>query len=320
MDRDYYVVDAFTSVPFGGNAAAVVLQADGLTDDDMRGMAREFNLSETTFVLPPQESAVHAHGNGVAPLARVRFRWFTPTVEVNICGHATIAGVHALVESGRLRPRAGHAAQTVQIETRSGLLTAYVEALPGQPGEAVIWLDLIDPTWSACPAEPAELARLVGISADAFDTDMPPVLTMDRDILCFVRDVAAVNAARLDRERLIAFSKPLALRGLTLATVYTLTPTIHVQSRFFAPAAGVDEDPVTGSMHGPLAAYLVARGRVEVDSTSGVAALQCVQGIPGGRTGLVWALVQPKAPGGYGVRIGGRTVTTMVGRVVRTTG
>lgn len=314
MDRDYYVVDAFTSDRFSGNAAAVVLHAEGLTDEQMRGIAAEFNLSETTFVLPPRESAPQS--NGVTPRARVRFRWFTPTMEVDICGHATIAGIHALFESGKLRPRKEQAAPAVQIETRSGLLTAYLESLPGQPGAAVIWLDLIDPTWSPSPAAPVELARLIGVSADAFDPDMPPVLTMDHDILCFVRDVETVNAARLDRDRLIAVSKPWSLRGLTVATVHTLTPTIHVQSRFFAPAAGVDEDPVTGSMHGPLASYLVARGQVPVDPVSGVAALQCVQGIPGGRTGLVWALVQPKKPGGYGVRIGGRTVTTMVGRLI----
>ncbi len=318
MDRDYYVVDAFTSNRYSGNAAAVVLDAQGLTDEQMGGIASEFNLSETTFVLPARETSTHNQGNGVAPLARIRIRWFTPSAEVDICGHATIAGIHALCESGKLRPREGSGPQTVQIETRSGLLTAHLESMPGQPNEAVVWLDLIDPTWSACPADPGVLAQLVGLTSDDFDPDLPPIFTMDRDIFCFVRDAATVNAARLDRARLVAYSKPLSLRGLTVASVNTLTPTIHAQSRFFAPAAGVDEDPVTGSMHGPLAAYLVSHGRVAVDATTGVAALQCVQGIPGGRTGLVWALVQPQKAGGYGVRIGGRTVTTMVGRLVGT--
>lgn len=311
MDRAYYVVDAFASQCGEGNAAAVVLDAAGLSDAAMQRMAREFNLSETTFVLPPEERAGGSRRNGAA--ARVRFRWFTPGVEVDMCGHATLAGVHALHESGRLSPGEG---AVVEIETRLGLLTACRESLPGSPGEAVIWLDLIDPTWVTCPAGVDELARCVGLSANDLDGEMPPVLTMDRDILCFVRDAACLNAARLDRVRLMALSQPLGLRGLTVATVRTLSPTIHAQSRFFAPAAGVDEDPVTGSMHGPLAAYLVARGRVAVDAAAGAAGLQCVQGIPGGRTGVVWALVRPRAEGGFGVRIGGRTVTTMIGRWV----
>ena len=101
------------------------------------------------------------------------------------------------------------------------------------------------------------------------------------------------------------------LRGLSLATVNTLTPSIHVQSRFFAPTCGVDEDPVTGSVHGPLAAYLVGQGRVPIQD--GLAGLSCVQGIPGGRTGLVHALVREDGVGGYRVRIAGRAVTVMTG-------
>ena len=126
LDRNYYVVDAFSTGPFTGNPAAVVCDAAGLDDDTMRRIAAEFNLSETTFFLPPKIS----HSDPEVDLS-VRIRWFTPTVEVDMCGHATVAGVHALVESGRLPTPTSEASCVVRIETKSGVLTAYVEHFPG---------------------------------------------------------------------------------------------------------------------------------------------------------------------------------------------
>ena len=118
MEKRYYVIDAFTRERFSGNPAAVVLDCEGLDDASMQRIAAEFNLSETTFVLPPATGAIEPapqpraaglHASDVAhpppgvnrPIglpADVRFRWFTPSVEVDMCGHATIAGVHARVE------------------------------------------------------------------------------------------------------------------------------------------------------------------------------------------------------------------------------
>jgi PhzF family phenazine biosynthesis protein len=104
------------------------------------------------------------------------------------------------------------------------------------------------------------------------------------------------------------------VRGLCLATVKTLTPSITVQSRFFAPTAGINEDPVTGSVHGPLAAYVVKHGLVPLHD--GLAGLMCTQAKPGGRGGLVNALVQPQDNDVYAVRIGGRAVTAMRGTLI----
>ena len=98
---------------------------------------------------------------------------------------------------------------------------------------------------------------------------------------------------------------------MSLATIKTLTPSIHVQSRFFAPAAGVDEDPVTGSVHGPLAAYVVQQGFVPMHDD--LAGLTCVQSRAGGRGGLLNALVQKQGENEYAVRIGGRTFVSMTG-------
>lgn len=311
MDRPYYVIDAFTGEPMTGNPAAVVLDPRGLNSEQMLQIAAEFNLSETTFILPPEVGTSTDDQGSSTKDMHVRFRWFTPTMEVDMCGHATIAGVHALVEAGRLPNPTSDRSLVVQIETRSGQLTAYVEALSENAVQTMIWLDLVDPVLESVDVSEAQLALCLDIPCGAFDAEMPLVKSQDGDLLLFVVDVAAVNAARPDFKALGEWLTGHGLRGLSLATWHTLTPSIHVQSRFFAPACGVDEDPVTGSVHGPLAAYLAQRGKVSLQD--GLGAVIGVQAKAGGRAGMVHALVQRQEQGQYAVRIGGMAVTTMRG-------
>ncbi len=309
MEREYYVVDAFAAERFSGNPAAVLFEADGLADDQMRAIAAEFNLSETTFVLPPSPKVLAMHGkSGNLP---VQFRWFTPMMEVSMCGHATIAGVHALLESGRFRRGSGGTAASLRIETRSGVLAAFVEPVPGAPDRHMIWLDLVDPTLTPLRLVGVDLASVLELPVDAFDPLLPAARTQDHDAIVFVQDVGTLNSASPDFQALKTLLQREKLRGLSLATVGTLTPSVHVQSRFFAPLAGIEEDPVTGSVHGPLAAHLVQHGRVPL--VDGLAGLTCVQGKAGGRAGLLHALVQVKSDGSHAVRIGGRAITTMRG-------
>lgn len=316
MQRQYYVVDVFAHERYTGNAAAVVLDADELSDAEMQSIAGEFNLSETTFVLPPETRQ-----------ATLRFRWFTPTTEVTMCGHATIAGVHALAEAGRLPPgtepgEVGERANgprsatdelppSALVETRSGVLSTFVEDLPGGRVDQMIWLETPRPVLVPYPVAETRLARALGLAEDAFDASLPAVKTQDGDLLVFVKDVVGLNDARPDFPGLREFQMRRGLRGVCLATKRTLTEAIHVQSRFFAPVAGIDEDPVTGSVHGPLAVYLVMHGHVPMEDR--VAALRCTQAKPGGRAGVVYALVRRQNDDGYSVRIGGQAVTTMCG-------
>ena len=308
-ERCYYVVDAFTAQPFAGNAAAVVLDCEGLGDADMQAIAAEFNLSETTFVLPP--SSPDPSGSTEEAAHEVRFRWFTPGMEVDMCGHATIAGVRALVEAGRLRAPTDGESVRVRIETRSGWLTAFLERLPGDEAGWMIWLDLIDPRLHEHPLDRGSLAEVLRLSVDAFECSIPIVETQDRDLLVFVKDTQALGDARPDFAALGDLMQKERLRGMSLATIKTLAPSIHVQSRFFAPAVGVDEDPVTGSVHGPLAAYVVQQGFVPIHGD--LAGLTCVQSKAGGRAGLVNVLVQQQGLNEYAVRIGGRTFVSMAG-------
>ena len=303
MERLYYVIDAFTNERFAGNPAAVVLDAQGLDDAQMQAIAAEFNLSETTFILPPTVDD-----------AIVRFRWFTPTVEVAMCGHATIAGVKALVETGRVRHNDPSASTPLAIETMSGTLTAFVENLP-QSDDLMLWLDLPTPSLVEEKMNRAELASILGLAVDAFESSLPMIRTRDDDVIAFVKDFVTLNDARPNFTKLAEWQDRRRLRGLCLATVKTLTPSIHLQSRFFAPAAGINEDPVTGSVHGPLAACLVKYGLVPVHE-DGLAGLTCVQAQAGGRAGLIHALVGHNENGTYAVRIGGQAVTVMRGRLL----
>jgi len=302
--RAFFIVDAFTTRPFCGNPAAVIPGASGLTDEVMQSLAAEFNLSETTFILPVEP----ASGTGAAD---VRFRWFTPTMEMDVCGHATIAGVHVMVETGLLaEPSDVATSTTLRIATRSGVLTAFVEKIPGGGGR-MIWLDLIPVELAETSLDRSELACALGLEVDAFDETLPAARTPTGVGLVFVRDTVVLNEARPDFARLEAFLRKAKLWGLSLATVHTLTPSAHLQSRFFAPSVGINEDPVKGSVHGALAAYLVQHGRAPI--VDGLAGLTCIQGVPGGRTGLLYALVQQRDDGWYYVRIGGQAVSVMSG-------
>lgn len=237
-----------------------------------------------------------------------------------MCGHATIAGVHALVDFGVIRHDDPTASTSVNIQTRSGLLTAFVESLPNienpqnlPSGGRMLWLDLISPTLTPIKPDLFRLAEILNVTVDAFDAAMPPVQTQDQDMLIFVKDVMTLNDVRPDFAKLDSWLTRQNLRGMSVATVKTLSPAIHVQSRFFAPPAGVNEDAVTGSVHGPLAVYLVKNRIVSVKDD--LAGMTCVQGIAGGRAGMLHALVQPEGDGTYNVRIGGQAVTMMKGEL-----
>lgn len=303
MERHYHIVDAFTVDRFAGNPAAVVLDTEGLTAQDMQTIAAEFNLSETTFVLPP-----------TSPQADIRFRWFTPGMEVAMCGHASIAAMHAMVEGGRLPLGDEQQAIELSIETQSGILTAAVEKSPTTTGRMVYWLGLPTPLLSPANLSPSDVAGALGISADSLDESQPILRTQDDDVIVFVRNTRAVHGAHPDFTGLGLFQEKHQLRGVCLTTLHTLTPSVQTESRFFAPAAGINEDPVTGSVHGPLAAHLVGTGLVPMHD--GVAGMQCVQTKGGSRSGLIWVLCSKDCGDGYAVKIGGHAVTVMKGTLV----
>ena len=221
-------VDAFTDRPFAGNPAAVVVLDAPAPEGWMRALAAEMNLSETAFLLadPGSESGA---GSGVWDL-----RWFTPTVEIDLCGHATLAAAHVLFETGRV-------ADAARFDTRSGRLTVtpsgdrYTMDFPATPPEAA--------------APPPELAEALGAW---------PVWTGRSrfDLFAVLPSATDVRELAPDHGRLAA----LDARGIIVTAVADGAPDgVDVVSRFFAPGAGVPEDPVTGSAHCAIGPYWARR-------------------------------------------------------------
>jgi PhzF family phenazine biosynthesis protein len=209
-------VDAFTPAPFAGNPAAVCLLPAPREDTWMQAVAREMNLAETAFLLRCGDE--------------FGLRWFTPGVEVDLCGHATLASAHVLWEEGHLDPTA-----EARFYTRSGLLRA---------SRHDDWITLDFPATPPVPCDPPpELAR--GIGAPIRFCARTPF-----DYLVEVETEPVLRSLRPD----LALLERLGGRGVIVTTA-AQGPGIDFVSRFFAPAAGVPEDPVTGSAHcalGPL--------------------------------------------------------------------
>ena len=210
-------VDAFTREPFGGNPAAVCVLPAPADPVWMQRVAREMNLAETAFLV--------RRDSGEYDL-----RWFTPSVEVDLCGHATLASAHVLWEGGHLAP-GGPAV----FHTRSGRLSAV-------RGDGWIEMDF--------PAEPAEPAPMPEGLAAALGVEPVHVGRNRFDYLVEVDSEATIRRLAPDIRGLGA----LPVRGI-IVTARSETQGFDFVSRFFAPRAGVDEDPVTGSAHCCLGPY-----------------------------------------------------------------
>lgn len=261
-------VDAFADAPFAGNPAAVCL-LDGPADEGwMQRVAAEMNLSETAFL-----HRAETEPGGFA------LRWFTPTVEVALCGHATLASAHVLYETGRL-----HADEPARFHTASGLLTVT------SAGDGALTMDF--PATPLAPADdlPEELAHVFGVA--------PVWVGRSRfDLFIVVSDEAAVRGLDPDPAAVAA----LGSRGIIVTAQADEERAYDFVSRFFAPGSGVAEDPVTGSAHCALAPFWAARlGR---DALAGYQA--------SARGGLVLVRVR-----GDRVDLTGRAVTVLRGELL----
>jgi PhzF family phenazine biosynthesis protein len=223
VSNPIFHVDAFTDRLFAGNPAAVCFLEEEHPDAWLQNIAREMNLPETAFL----------RSNG----PHWSLRWFTPSVEVDLCGHATLASAHVLWESGRAASDA-----TLRFDTRSGLLSA------ARRGD-VIELDF--------PAEPAQPSPAPPGLLDALGIAAPRFAGRNRlDSMIEVSSEREVRSLEPDFRRL--GSACAGTRGV-IVTAACETADFDFVSRFFAPAAGIDEDPVTGSAHCCLGPFWSAR-------------------------------------------------------------
>ena len=220
MSHTLIQVDAFTAVPFHGNPAAVCLLDHDMPDCWMQDVAAEMNLSETAFLILE---------NGC-----YRLRWFTPAVEVDLCGHATLASAHVLWEQSLVPPESA-----IRFLTRSGELGARMDG-------GLIWLDM--------PARVTGAARLSPALREALGEKPVWEGVADHDLFVELGTAGEVRRCTPDIKALAA-----SLDHGLIVTAKGDKPGLDFVSRYFAPGVGIDEDPVTGSAHCALAPYWAER-------------------------------------------------------------
>ncbi len=280
-------VDVFTRVPFKGNPVAVVLKADGLTSGQMQQIANWTNLSETTFVLPASD-----------PRADYHVRIFCPTEELAFAGHPTVGTAHALLEAGLIRPRDGALLQ----ECGAGLVRLQVTS--GTDGERWICFDLPEPVVQPLSdSETGELEAILGASVLPFNpclVDVGP-----RWVVAQLPDAAAVLANKPDLVRMK--QRCPGPTGVVIFGEYPAGSPARIEVRAFAPAVGVDEDPVCGSGNGSVGAFIRQTGQIAHFGGDFISS----QGAALGRAGLLRLSVTEER-----IRVGGNAVTCIDGELV----
>lgn len=281
----YSVVDVFTETPFEGNPLAVFLDAGGLSDETMQTIARELNLSETSFVFPPTGDA--------AAVACLRI--FTPGAEVPFAGHPTIGTAFALVASGRIAPDL----QTFVLEENVGPVPVRVERAANP---FLGWLRT-PPIAFGTKFAGAPWARALGLAPGDLLGEAYPVRIVSAGnpfLFVTVRDPAAVDRASLEAT---ALEREL---GASVSGVFVFAPVAHgAYSRMFAPQFGIIEDPATGSATGPLGAYMASYGLLpNVDG----ARFTSEQGVRMKRRSLVHGILRVRDGKLETVEIGGSAV------------
>lgn len=286
-------VDAFTTVPFGGNPAAVVIDAEGLTEEEMQRIAQEMNLSEMAFVTSSER-------------ADFRVRFFTPIQEIDLAGHPTIATFHALVEEGLIAAHDG--VVTVTQELNVGVLPIEIEIEAGLAKRVIMTQQ--KPLFASAYAA-SSWAEALGIDKAEILEGYPLqiVSTGTPQLMIPVKSLTTLRLLRPDFEAMAALTEQGDFSSVHVFTLETFSEEADVHARHFAPAAGVRESPVSGSASGGMAAYLVYYGLVDKSL------LVAEQGHLIGRPGLVYIDLEKEGDEITTVKVGGSAVTVLNGEI-----
>ena len=289
----FVTVDVFTDSRFGGNPLAVFTDADGLSDAEMQALAREFNLSETTFVLPPDD-----------PANTAKVRIFTPAAEMPFAGHPNVGTGWVLADQGRDRDN------VLLFEEKAGLVRVEVTRGPdGRPGGAVIAAPQPLSLGIEVPVE--VVAACAGLAPDDVLTAAHRPVVASLGVGFVVAEVApeALGRAAYD---LAAFRRSAAgdpaLRNRLELLLYARDGA-GLRTRMFAPLAGVPEDPATGSAAVALGALLLSLGAEEEG------AWEIVQGVELGRPSLLQVTAR-RGPDGIRATVGGGCVQVLRGEAL----
>ncbi len=286
-------VDAFTRRPLGGNPAAVVLDADDLTDEQMQAIAIEMNLSETAFVMR-------------STVADFKVRFFTTFGEIPLAGHPTIATFHTLAETGRIQ---GEGRVRVTQELKVGVLPVEIDLWDGIPQRVIMTQQ---PPQFLARLDPVPYAEALGLEVEDLLPGVAPqtVSTGTPQAMIAVRSLDVLRRLQPDERKLKALHASADWFSLHVFTPDTLDPGNAAHARHFAPGDNVFEDPVTGSATGGMACYLYRYGLVDR------AIFTVEQGHLMGRPGLIDVELEGTPDAITAVRIAGTAVTVITGELV----
>jgi trans-2,3-dihydro-3-hydroxyanthranilate isomerase len=303
-ENRFVQVDVFTDKPFGGNPLAVFPDAEGLTTEEMQHLAREMNLSETTFVLPPQATG-----------ADFKVRIFTPAAELPFAGHPVVGTHWTLAHLGRVALR--EPVTQVRFELGVGVLPADLYVAGGRVERVVMTQDR--PTFHAVLQDATDLAAGLGLAPEAISATGLPVQVVSTGVpqlMVPVRSLAEVQALSADQLNTAALNRVCRELGTECVMVFTFETeraesTVHV--RLFAPMLGVPEDPATGSANGALGAYLVHHQAIPV--TEPTTTIVSEQGAEISRPSTLYVEVDSEGEEIAAVRVGGQVVLVAEGVV-----
>lgn len=283
----YHLLDVFTEVPFGGNQLAVFPHGEGTSAEVMQRIARELNLSETAFILPPQSADNH-----------YRLRIFTPGMELPFAGHPTIGTGFLLYHLGEV------VAGDVRLEEGVGPITVTITPQASQRTRVTMQQPV--PQFGEVLADRATIANMLSLTLDDLIAHLPVQVVSSGVPFVYV-PVRSLSAMGRIRVRLDIWEQ--TLQGTATPHLFAFTPEVQmpgstVHSRMFAPAMGIPEDPATGAASGPLGCYLVKHGLV----SGSPALIVSEQGIEMGRPSFVHIQIDHSDGAFSRVRVGGQSV------------
>lgn len=287
------IVDAFTTKAFAGNPCGVITRAEGLSDDAMQNIARELNLSETAFVLP-------------SLTADVAVRFFTPTKEIPLAGHPTIATMHTLVEEGRFEV----AASGTRVMQELSIGTLPVDLARDEAGRVRVTMTQAKPEFLR-RLDRNVLAQALGIFARDILPDAPPqvVSTGTPQAMIPVASLEVLQRLRPDFQHLSDLEAVGHYYSTHVFALDAFDSANRTHARHFAASAGIPEDPVTGSATGGMAAYMWRYGLLRERN------FRAEQGHIIGRPGVVEVEVDAEGEEPTAVRISGTAVTVLRGTI-----
>ncbi len=300
----FFQVDVFTDRPFGGNPLAVFPDAEGLRTEEMQSIAREMNLSETTFVLSPE-----------AADANFKVRIFTPAAELPFAGHPVVGTHWVLAHLGRVE--LCEPVTQVRFELGVGVLPADLYVAAGQVERVVMTQDR--PTFHAILEGVSELAQGLGLPAEAITETGLPVQLVSTGVpqmmvpVRSLKEVQELDASKLNTAVLNRVCDAVGTKCVMVFVLETERPESTVHCRMFAPLLSVPEDPATGSANGALGAYLVHHRAVSV--TDPTTTIVSEQGAEIGRPSTLTVEVDSEGEAVTAVRVGGQVVLVAEGVV-----